>query len=80
MIPAPNAIGELPPGVHTATLDEVEAIFARTLRRRTLFNGLLYALQNLQASGIRRVFIDGSFVTTKAAPTMWMAAGSGMTR
>jgi hypothetical protein len=25
MIPAPNAIGELPPGMHTATLEEVEA-------------------------------------------------------
>jgi len=33
-----------------------------------LFNGLLHAVQNLQASGVRRVFIDGSFVTTKAAP------------
>jgi uncharacterized protein DUF6932 len=68
MIPSPHALGELTPGIHTATLDEIEAVFARIPRRRTLFNGLLHAVQNLQASGVRRVFIDGSFVTTKTAP------------
>ena len=34
MIPAPNAIGELPPGMHTATLEEIEAVFVTTPRRR----------------------------------------------
>ena len=68
MIPTPNAIGELPPGMHTATLEEVEAVFVTTPRRRRLFEGLRRALQNLQAAGVRHVFIDGSFVTTKADP------------
>ena len=68
MIPASNALGELPPGIHTATLEEVEAVFAKTPRRRTLFDGLRRAMQNLKATGVRRVFIDGSFVTTKANP------------
>ena len=68
MIPAPNAIGELPPGMHSATLAEVEAVFAMTPRRRALFEGLQRAIQNLWAAGVRRVFIDGSFVTTKADP------------
>ena len=68
MIPAPNAIGELPPGMHLATLAEVEAVFATTSRRRHLFEGLRRAIQNLHAAGVRRVFIDGSFVTTKADP------------
>ena len=68
MIPAPNALGELPPGIHTATLEEVEAVFAKTPRRRTLCDGLRRAVQNLKAAGVRRVFIDGSFVTTKANP------------
>jgi hypothetical protein len=68
MIPAQNAVGELPPGIHTATLEEVEAVFARTPKRGTLFDGLRRAVQNLQAAGVRRVFIDGSFVTTKADP------------
>jgi hypothetical protein len=65
MIPAPNAIGELPPGMHPAT---VEAVFAATPRRRRLFEGLRLALQNLRTAGVRRVFVDGSFVTTKADP------------
>jgi hypothetical protein len=68
MIPAPNAIGELPPGMHPATLAEVEAVFVTTPRRRNLFEGLRRAIQNLHAAGVRRVFIDGSFVTTKADP------------
>lgn len=68
MIPSPNAIGELPPGMHAATLEEVEAVLVTTPRRRFLFDGLLRALHNLQAAGVRRVFIDGSFVTTKADP------------
>ena len=68
MIPSPNALGELPPGIHTAALDEIEAVFARIPRRRSLFNGLLHAVQNLQGSSVRRVFIDGSFVTAKTAP------------
>ena len=68
MIPAPNAIGELPPGMHLATLAEVEAVFVTTPHRRRLFEGLQRAIQNLHAAGVRRVFIDGSFVTTKADP------------
>ena len=68
MIPAPNAIGELPPGMHTVTLEEVEAVFVTTPRRRHLFEGLRRAIQNLHIAGVRRIFIDGSFVTTKADP------------
>ena len=64
----PNALGELPPGMHTATLEEVEAVFVTTPRRRRLFEGLRRAIQNLHAAGVRRVFINGSFVTTKADP------------
>jgi hypothetical protein len=54
MIPAPNAIGELPPGIHIVTLDEIEAVFVTTPRRRLLFAGLRRAVQNLQAAGESR--------------------------
>jgi hypothetical protein len=54
--------------MHTATLAEVEAVFGTTPRRRHLCEGLGRALHNLQAAGVRRVYIDGSFVTTKADP------------
>jgi hypothetical protein len=54
--------------MHLATLAEVEAVFVTTPRRRRLFEGLRLAIQNLHAAGVLRVFIDGSFVTTKADP------------
>ena len=68
MSPQPNASGELPAGIHETTLDEVEAVFARTPKRNTLFEGLKRALENLKAAGVPRVYIDGSFVTSKAEP------------
>lgn len=68
MIPAPDTLGELPAGVHTATWAEVVAVLGTTPRRRVLCAGLRRALANLQAAGVRRVFLDGSFVTTKAEP------------
>src|SRR4030095_8170293 len=43
-------------------------VFVTTPRLRCLFEGLQLAIQNLHAAGVRRVFIDGSFVTTKADP------------
>jgi hypothetical protein len=54
--------------MHTATLEEVEAVFVTTPRRRHLFEGFRRAIQNLHAAGVRRIFNDGSFVTTKTDP------------
>lgn len=68
MIPAPNALGELPSGIHLVTWDEVVSRFGTTSRRQVLCEGLRRALANLQEAGVRRVFLDGSFVTTKAEP------------
>jgi hypothetical protein len=48
MIPQLTATGELPPGIHETTLDEVEAVFAKTLKRCVLFEGLKHALENLK--------------------------------
>jgi hypothetical protein len=68
MIPAPNALGELPPGIHPATWAELVAVLGTTPRRQVLCEGLRRALRHLQEAGVRRVFLDGSFVTTKAKP------------
>ena len=68
MIPELNTVGELPPGIHPTTLDELETIFANTPERRPLFEGLKLALENLTSARVHRVFIDGSFVTHKAEP------------
>jgi hypothetical protein len=58
----------LPPGVHSATLEEVEARFATTHVRKNLFDGFLRGVESLRNAGCRVVFLDGSFVTEKATP------------
>jgi len=69
----------LPPGVHTATLAEVETIFATNVRRRDLYEGLLVASLALYLAGCGRIFLDGSYVTAKPLPgdydACWDPAG-----
>ena len=72
MIPELTDIGGpwkvLPPGIHDATLDEVEMRFASNSHRRNLFQGLLRAVQALRHAGCSTVYLDGSFVTEKPTP------------
>ncbi|MEM9189086.1 MAG: hypothetical protein AAGF12_07910 [Myxococcota bacterium] len=64
-IPEWQEDGNLPPGVHVATWEEVEERFGGTYGRNQLLRGLKRALDDLRRAGCRRVFLDGSFVTTK---------------
>lgn len=68
MIPQFNAAGLLPQGVHPATLEEVLERFGGNERRDQLLTGLIEALRLLRAAGCRRVYINGSFVTSKERP------------
>jgi len=68
MIPDFNRRGELPPGIHAATLNEVGDKLAFNPLRLALFEGLRRGLKNLRAAGVRYVYLDGSFVSAKAAP------------
>ena len=68
MIPPFDAAGNLPPGVHSATWDELVARFGTTPRRLSLLGGLKEALDVLRAAGCRRAYVDGSFVTSKPEP------------
>ena len=68
MIPQFNANGLLPHGTYPATLEEVIERFGGNKRRRELLKGLSAALTLLRLAGCRRVFIDGSFVTSKERP------------
>lgn len=74
----------LPPGIHNATLDEVERAFATTGHRRWLFSGLVRLLADLAAAGCRCVFLNGSFVTGKTRPRdfdiCWDPIGVDFTR
>lgn len=58
----------LPPGVHEATLEEIEARFTSTSRRDSLLAGFKKAVELLRNAGCRTVYLDGSFVTDKPIP------------
>lgn len=68
-VPPFRADGYLPEGVHVYSEGEVFDRFgASTLRRKRLCGRLRRWLQLGRAVGARRLLIDGSFVTAKAAP------------
>ena len=58
----------LPPGVHDATIKEVEARFATSDHRKHLFSGFRNGVMALRKAGCRKVFLDGSFITEKPVP------------
>lgn len=60
--------GNLPPGVHAATWDEIVSRFGRNAERERLLDGLRRAFESLQAAGCGRAYLDGSFVTEKDVP------------
>jgi hypothetical protein len=68
VIPKFTADGLLPRGIHPATLEEVQERFGGNERRDKLLTGLFEALRLLRAAGCRRVYINGSFVTSKEQP------------
>jgi hypothetical protein len=57
-----NHNGNLPPGIHAATWDELVARFGHTAPRQRLLAGLRVVLDVLVACGCRRAWLDGSFV------------------
>lgn len=67
MIPAFDAQGNLPPGVHDASWQEFVDVFGRTKRRRLLLLGLSEAVKSLKRAGCRKLYLDGSFTTNKEA-------------
>jgi hypothetical protein len=83
MIPNPISVSGLwdvlPPGIHDATMEEVERRFATNDRRRKLFEGFRAGVETLRQAGCRIVFLDGSYVTEKEAPgdydACWEPAG-----
>ena len=68
MVPPFTASGNLPPGIHWATGDELADRFGSTPYRLKLVEGLRQALRSLTGAGCRTVYVDGSFVTAKEIP------------
>jgi hypothetical protein len=71
-IPQVDEAGYLPPGIHDATLDEVEERFGgfqRSDRRMRLFAKLKEYVKEVRRTGMAvTLLIDGSFVTSKPEP------------
>ncbi len=68
LIPRFDSEGLLPKGIHAATWEEVTERFGANERRRQLLAGLHEAVGLLRSAGCKRVYIDGSFVTSKKQP------------
>lgn len=79
VIPRFDRNGRLPPGIHQASWKEIVARLDFTPRRTRLLEGLAQALAHLKAAGCWWVYLDGSFVTSKAEPgdfdACWSTAG-----
>lgn len=72
MIPKFNKLGYLPPGKpYNATWEEFTARFETTANRKVLIDGLYQALVALKTAGCRSVYVNGSFITSKAEPRDW---------
>ena len=68
-LPDLNEDGDLPPGVHRATLGDVVHRFATTARRAALARRLQRIYQLARSTGqLVRFIVFGSFITAKPEP------------
>lgn len=70
MVPPPRSDGNLPPGVHDASLAEVLTSYpARNPQRQLLNDSLAQVVDHLwRLDPSFSILVDGSYVTTKAEP------------
>jgi hypothetical protein len=69
MIPEFQDNGYLPPGIHPATLDEIELRFGKDSElRRVQAESLRWLVDLAARAGIVRIVIDGSFITDALEP------------
>jgi len=69
MIPPFNDSGFLPPGVHPASLDEIEARFGvQSDERRAQMESVRWMIDLAIRAGVKRIVLNGSFVTDIIEP------------
>ncbi len=69
MIPAFNDQGYLPPGVHPATLGEIEERFgSESELRRVQMQSIRWLVDLAQKAGVERIVLNGSFATDVFEP------------
>ena len=68
-IPPFNQYGLLPPEIHSASMEEVVARLGFSPKRQDLIEqGLKPVVERLKALGVREVYLNGSFTTSKPSP------------
>ncbi len=68
-IPAFDEYGNLPPGIHSCTIDElVEHFGSGSPEREVESKELVQFVRWARRAGVIRVIVDGSFVTSKLSP------------
>jgi len=68
-IPPFNQHGLLPPGIHPASLEEVVEKLGFSPKRQDLMErGLKPVVERLKALGVREVYLNGSFATSRPSP------------
>lgn len=68
MIPSFDSNGYLPPGIHEATLAQIEKRYAYTNKRKWLFEGLKKLVNTLSPAGCKTIYLNGSYITNKIEP------------
>ena len=69
MIPDFNEHGYLPPGIHSATLEEIEEHFGRGSElRRAEMQSLRWLVDAARRAGVLRIIVNGSFVADVYEP------------
>ena len=69
MIPAFNEFGCLPPGIHRATLAEIESRFGRQSElRRVQMESVQWMVELAVRAGVQRIVLNGSYVTDIMEP------------
>jgi len=69
MLPAFDDIGNLPPGIHSCSVAELSARFGSgSEEREAQIDELVHFVEAARTAGVRRLIVNGSFVTGKLAP------------
>lgn len=69
MIPICTDDGYLPPGIHQTTLEEIAARFGQESElRQVQMQSLRWLVALAQRAGVKRIVVNGSFVTDKLEP------------
>jgi hypothetical protein len=69
MLPPLDDFGNLPPGIHACSVAELVARFGSgSDERKAQMSELLHFIEAAKRTGVRRLMVNGSFVTAKLSP------------